>query len=753
VLVVEDVHWADEATLDLLGLVARRIEHTAAVLVASFRDDELGQVEPVRIALGELTALGAAASLRLPPLSSAAVRMLAEPFGADAEELHRITGGNAFFVSEVLAAGSERIPPTVREAVLARAARAGRVGRRLLDAAAVLAAPAELALLEAVAGDDIAGLDDCYACGMLRDEDGLVCFRHELARLAVEESIPPRRRRALHAAALRAIAGHACTPDPAVLAHHGEGSRDTEAVLRYAPAAAELAASLGAHREAASQLARALRFGDGLPPERRAELLERRTDECFLADEPEPALESEREALGCHRALGDALREGRSLSRLARLYSFCSRDVEADEAALEAVELLERRPPGRELASVYSILANMRMLSGDRREAVAWGERAIELAARLDEREILAYALNGVGSVEFHSGKPAGRAKLEQSLEIALADGLTQHVVRAYVNLASTAVDIRSYDVADHYLTAGLAHAGEHEIAAWRWYLTAVRARAELERGRWDDAVETARVVLTAARPTSFARLTALTVLGRIRARRGEPDPWPLLDEARDIALLNAHLQLVGPVACARAEAAGLDGDLERVGPETEECIELAARLEDPWILGELCFWRRVSGVDDQPPGDVAEPFALQLAGDWARADACWAAIGCPYEAALSLAESADPQAARRALAELGRLGASRTSAVVTRRLRRRGVRNLPRGPRRATRRNPAGLTCRELEVLGLMVDGMRNTDIATHLVLSTKTVEHHVSSILRKLGVSSRREAVAAAPHELTET
>jgi tetratricopeptide (TPR) repeat protein len=302
--------------------------------------------------------------------------------------------------------------------------------------------------------------------------------------------------------------------------------------------------------------------------------------------------------------------------------------------------------------------------------------------------------------------------------------GLTEHVVRAHVNLASIAVDLHRYDVADRYLTEGAAHARDHGVEAWLWYLLAVQARAALERGRWAQAAASAETVLAAARPASFARLTALVVAARVRARRGEPGYWPSLDEALRIANLNGHLQQTGLVASARAEAAWLEGRYAAVPGEAQDCLKLAQELGDPWLAGELACWQRRAGLAVEHAGVAAEPYALQLADDWAGAARCWQVLGCPYEAALALADSQDEQHLRKALAMFNEIGARPAAAVVAGRLRALGVRSLPRVPREATARNPAGLTGRELEVAGLLSQGLGNADIATLLVISPKTAE-----------------------------
>jgi tetratricopeptide (TPR) repeat protein len=395
VVVLEDLHWADEATLDLLRLLARRVETVPALVLATFRDDELDRSHPLRVVLGELPRR-TVERLSLRPLSLDAVGTLARPSGVDAAELHVKTAGNPFYVTEALAADAASVPDSVRDAVLARATRLAPGARDLLDAVAIVPPRAEIWLLKATA-DDLGHLEDCIASGMLRAEREAVAFRHEIARVAVEEALPPDRRTALHQRALPAlVAASSGQADLARLAHHAEAAGDRDAVLRFAPAAGAHAARLGAHREAAAQFARALRFGDGLASEERADLLERRSYECYLTDAIDDALDARQQALAEHHGRGDRLREGDSRRWLSRLAWFNGDNATADIEATRAVELLEGLTPGPELAMAYSNVAQLRMLAGDVSGARDWGRRAVDLAERLDEIKILVHALNNV---------------------------------------------------------------------------------------------------------------------------------------------------------------------------------------------------------------------------------------------------------------------------------------------------------------------------------------------------------------------
>jgi DNA-binding CsgD family transcriptional regulator/tetratricopeptide (TPR) repeat protein len=746
VLVLEDLHWADEATLDVLRLLARRIASVPALALASYRDDELDRDHPLRIVLGELGRGEEISRITLAPLSPVAVAKLAEPHGVDADDLYRTTAGNPFFVTEVLAAGAGKTPPTVRDAVLARMARVGPAARTLLEAVAVAPPQAELWLLETLAGDAAESLEECLAAGMLAPVSDGVAFRHELARIAVEESLPPNAKLALHKKALAALASRSdAAPDVPRLAHHAEAAGDAEAVLRFAPEAAVRAASVGAHREAAAQYARALRFAQGLPPEARAELLDHRARECGAIGQFREAITVYHQALECHRQVGDVRKEGDSLCALAWPLWVIGRGNEAEDAAKRAVAVLEQLPPGRELARAYAALSSLLRAACDLEGAVAWGTRALELARSLDDFEAVVQALMSIGAAEFVFGATEGREKLERSLELAREAGLEERVAAAFCYLARGAADARAHALAESYANAGIEYCSEHDLDGWRPFLVAVRGEVELDQGRWGDAADSAALIL-ANRGLGIASASALVTLGRLRARRGDPGQWAALDDALELAEPSGELTRLARVAAARAEAAWLEGRPEGVAETTGAMFELAQERGAAWVIGELAYWRWRAGVEEGVPPGSAEPYALQIAGEWRRAADLWANFGCPYEHALALADADDDQTLLRALEELQRLGARPAASIVARRLRERGAHGLPRGPRPGTQQNPANLTSRQVEVLELVAQGLRNAEIAKRLFLSERTVAHHVSAILRKLEVPSRGEASAAA-------
>jgi predicted ATPase/DNA-binding NarL/FixJ family response regulator len=750
VAVGEDAHWAGGVSLEFLRFLARRIGELQVLFVVTYRDDEIGATHPLRRLLGDLATAPTVHRLSLSPLSEAAVCQLTAGSEHDAAALHRLTGGNPFFLTEVLSAQGATVPATVGDAILARAARLSPEARAVLDVAAVIGSAIDVGVLLAVAGPVLDEVDEGIASGLLRETDDGLAFRHELAREAILAAVTLPRRRLLHARVLAALRkAPAETHDLALLAHHAEAAGDREATLEYAIAAAEQASRLHAYPHAADQYARALRVADRLPAAERARLYEERSVACHLSARGEEAIAARQAALELWRGLGDRLREGDSQRWLSRIHWFEGNGAEAETAAIAALQLLETLPPGPELAMAYSNLAQLRMLASDLEGTLRWGEQAIALADTLGETETLVHALNNVGTARLDAGDERGDVELRRSLRLALDHGFADHAGRALTNLAWEPVKRWRLDEAEHRLATAIAYAIEHDLDNYRWYLLATRALIRARRGAWEDVETELRPILRQPGLSSLVGIVALTTLGQIAARRGSSASAALLDDALDLADRTGQLLRMGPVRAARAETALLANDPERARTEIGAVSDLVFARGDPWQRGEFAWLLWQTGAHDVPTTDIAPPFALQIAGDFASAAAAWREIGCPYEEAAALAASDDPELVRQAVTVFEELGAAPALGQALRRLRDLGVRDLPsvrRGPRESTRANPAGLTQREAEVLALLAEGLRNAEIAERLFLTPKTVSHHLSAIYAKLGVSSRTEAARAA-------
>jgi tetratricopeptide (TPR) repeat protein len=664
VLVFEDIHWADAATLDFLKYLGRRVRAMPTLIVLTYRDDELDTRHALWSLLGNLPA-DVTRRVHVKPLSREAVAQLAG--NADfSKRIHAQTGGNPFYVTELLASPPGTIPATVREATLARAIRLSPEARGLLELCSVVPNRTELWLLDDPSLFTL--LDECMAAGLVVHQDAALMFRHELAREAVESTLPSHRVRSLHATVLRRLLergpGSATT---ARLVHHASRADDDAAVRRYAPEAAREASALGAHREAAAHYQAALDHTELGDLEARASLLEARSHECYLIDQGETAISLGETALELRRQQGELLKVGDDLRRLSRFNWFCIRGERARTLAMEAIEVLEQLPPGPELAMAYSNMAQLKMLSEEGQEALQWGDRALDLAEQFSLMEVLAHALNNIGTAELAMGMPEGTAKLERSLALALKHGMHDHAARAYTNLSFAALSVRDYSLAQARLAEGLAYTRERDLDYATLYQLALRSCVHLEQGLWQEAEDDAGTVLRAG--AAIVRIMATAVLGCVRLRKGDPDALILLDQTRELALRSRDIMWIALMAAARGEAAWLKGDKKQLHDEVQAAYELALTHPDPWRLGELSLWMWRAGALDHPSDAVALPYRLEISGDWRAAAAAWGEIGCPYEQALALANG-DRAAQFEALQILDRLGASPAGAIVRRNLR-----------------------------------------------------------------------------------
>jgi DNA-binding CsgD family transcriptional regulator/tetratricopeptide (TPR) repeat protein len=736
VLVIEDAHWADEATTDLIRFLGRRMRESPTMLVVSYRDEGLAANHPLRLTLGDLTPERSFRRMTLPPLSPVAVNTLAAGSGVSGDDLYALTGGNPFFVNEVLGVNSPTLPVSARDAVLARVARLSPDARAVLDAVAVLGSDVDPALA-GVVGERSAGLDECLDSGVLVSESAGVRFRHELARLAVEGAIPGHRQREFHTRALAALRDRPGT-DLARLAHHAEGALDAPAVLEYAVVAAERAEAMSAHREAAAQFSRALRFATDRPIEQRAELHDRLATELQLIEDWRRSDEERSRAVDLWRKADNRLRLGDSLRRLsrARLRMF---DKTGLGLMTESIAVLEALPDSVALAWAYSNKAGALMYD-DPPQAIEAAQRARKVleTTGADDPGLVSDSLNSEACALENLGETSVHM-LEEALRVALQGNAHEQAARAYNNLVCVLVTSNQIFPALRYAEEGLPYCQDHELDMFMHCLIGAHIGVLDKLGRWDEAIEIAEHELAKPTLSPFNRSAPLMSAGSIYARRGNRKAAePLLAEST--AVMN-------DMGCnednmRRVEFAWLDGDM------TEARRRAVTLAMTPGVAAELttelAVWLKRLGENPDDYELLVDPVReRQIREPWPAVAAMWAELGSPYEQALALYDSGDEAAMRDAITILDRLGASAAINVVRGEMRRLGYTSIPRGVRSATREDDLGLTRRQREVLALLAEGLTNAEIGKRLFLSERTVDNHVTAVLAKLGVDSRREAV----------
>ncbi len=737
VLVLEDVHWADDATLDTITVLGRRIGALPALVVLTFRG---GEARSLRAAVGAIRA-DDSVWLELAPLSERAVASLA---GADAGEVFAATAGNPFYVAELLASlpGSD-LPPSVANAVLGRASRLDDAARRLVEVVSVVPGRVPTSVLDAVLPRWSLAAEEPERRQLLEVDPRYVRFRHELARNAIRSSIPIAARRRLHAQILEALL--AADADPADIVHHAEAAGAEDVVADYALVAARRAAALQSNREAYAHYRRAVDFVDRLSPEEKAAALEELATVAYLVGRLEEAFPAIERAIEIQRELGDQPAVARCMRLLSRLHWFAGEGAPARAKALEAIELLEPLGESVELARAYGGLAQLAMLAQDTEQAFLWGDLALALASRLGDESTRAHALVSLGTarLQLDSGETA---VLLEAHAVADAAADRHEATRALENLGYTLMYWAKPEPACRYLEQALAYAREYEVHNMVAYIVPSLAWLRLRAGDWDAAERTTRGEIETGNTVS--QLLAKTVLTELAVRRGDADASERLADLAAQADRTGELQRITPVLELRTEwglTTGAPMPADRFGRLVDEFRPHGAFAG--WAAMRVAAWAGIAGIDldlDTSAWESA-PFSAMLRRDWREAAEAFDAVGWPYDRALMLSLLDEEEPLAEAIAIARELGAEPLAQRVARRLRALGL-GVPQGPRESTRANPAGLTARQLEVLRLVADGCTNAEIATRLVVSPRTAEHHVAAVLAKLGASTRRDAARRA-------
>ena len=756
VLVFEDVHWADFASLDLLKFITRRLSPLRLLLVLSYRREDAGPEHPLTTLLGDLPA-ALTTRIDLKPLSERSVASMAERLGRDGAGLYRVTGGNPFFLSEILAQPQEadgRLPGSVRDAVVARVSRVGEDERALLNALCIAPDPIPLHIIERLAGD--AGLEACANCearGLLvHDGAQSVRFRHELARMSLLESLRPGERQANQRRLLDVYLSLGDRAQPDRIVHHAAALGDGATLLAHAPRAAAEAAALGAYRQAASMLAAALRHVDEATPEQAAALYEDWAYQTSMFEIDERVLEARREAVTRWRALNRPDRVGDNLRWLWRLHWYLGEMEQADAAAEESLATLEAIPPSAELARAYALRSHVNLLRGRRRESIEWGNKAVTMATEFDDQETRLQALVSVASSMLFGGDADGCEVMDEALALALVRGFHEEAARVYTNYSEYAIVTGDWPLAERLVREGLAFDIKHGLDSWTAYLMGRHAQLRLAQGRLAEAETLANGALAEEGRTILMKLPALTTLAITRSRMGADDAEDLLSQVLATALEIGEQQRITPVRLAFIEHHYLREQWDPAHSHLEAMLAFGTRVLRPWDAGAVRLWasRLRVNVSDDVGSRPTEAQRLELAGDPVAAAEELDRRNLPFDAAMCRlvgARAGHPQLLSRAVEGFDGLGCV-AGADAARRLAagqglKLGGRSTGRGRQRTTPAHPLGLTRKEVEVLAMMTEGASNAEIADRMSRSQRTVEHHVSSILSKLSASNRLEAI----------
>jgi DNA-binding CsgD family transcriptional regulator len=740
VAVVEDAHWADEATQDVLRFLARRIATMRLLLVVTYRD-LLPPGHPFLATLGVLVGPHVD-RIALERLSSTAVAAMIGDLGMSAAEVVGLTGGIPFFVREVLAAPQVRVPATVRDATAARTQRLPPETRSVVELLAVAPGGADLTALEELHSHATEHLAEAERQAFVEAAGGRVRFRHELLRRAVETTCTATQRAAAHARFLAVLRARGA--DPSSLVHHAVGAGDGQAIVAYAPLAAGQAARVGSHRDASRLYERTLEHVKLLDQRTHAELRWRYAYELFLANRQVDAAGQAQTAVGLIEGTGDAHEIGRALTMLSHTSCWAARPDAATAAAARAVEVLRSTDPSSAIVDAYANRSFVQAMQGEYQTAARTAREGLAIDDGLGGSRSRAYVLTQLGGARMLAGNAGGEALLREAITDAQRRGAHQFVPLSCTWLSMGLIRLGRPGEVDPVVDFGLAYSEEHEIHIGITTLRMLRHEQQLRRGEWDAAAAGFTELVTDPDATSWGDTVSCSLLGRLRLRRGEED-LPLLDRGWRLALHSREPERITRAGAAWLERARLLGD-EKARQAGEQAIALVASTEHRWALGELLRLRAVLDGPDVSVSDVSEPWAAGIRGSWEAAAAGWAALGWPYERARELEASNEVGPMLEALVTYDELGAVLDARRLRKELRQRGVRQLPRGPQAATRQHPAGLTERQAGVLTLIADGLTNAEIAERLVLSVRTVDHHVSAILDKLGVATRGEAAARA-------
>ncbi len=744
IILFEDIHWADEATLDFIKFFARRISQLPCLLILTYRDDEIYAGHSLRNLIGQL-ARDSFTRIRLTPLSRKAVDAMATEKGYSGEDVYTISGGNPFYVNEILSSYSPGVPDNIRDSVIAVYNRQEERTKEIWEILSVVPDRFEIKYLEKMAPFYAAAIDRCLETRILLMEDGYIFFKHELFRRTIEAFLSPLKRVSLNKKILELfLENFEQNKEIERIIHHAKNAHLGDLVVQYAPIGALKAATLGAHIEASKLYFAAIEYYKGKERNLLIELYELYAYECYLTNQIKEAIVYTEKAMALLTEKDEKEKIGNCMRFLSRLSWLDGNRKNAERFSEQAIEVLDRQPSSPAKAMAYSNMSQLKMLSDQSAECIRWGEKAITMAVEISDEATLSHALNNVGTMLMLA--PASGQKgiglLQQSLEIALKNSFHDHAARAYTNMGSIAVKIKNFPLAKKILDEGIQYCEERDLDSWRSNTLSLKANLNLDTGDWNKAYGIAESLLKNENPVPPFAIDAYVVTATIKMRRGDHDPLPLLRKAETMAFGTREMQRIIPTLVALLEYEWLKGEMFIKTEDLERTVAMFERSINHIENSEFAYWLYKARKQKLPLKDLYEGYDVSDITRALKAATLWGKLGSPYQQALCLFEGTETDK-RQSIRIIHELGANAVSEKLKLEMRMAGIRKIPRGIRETTRANPYFLTSRELDVLKFLKEGMHNKEIASELYISARTVDHHISSLFFKLNVNSRIRAV----------
>jgi len=761
VMVIEDAHWADNATLDLLKCIGRRVSFLNMLLVISYRSDEINKSAPLHQCVGDFPQ-ARLHRFNLAPLSQRAVSLMATAAGRSAEGLHLVTAGNPFYITEHLAGtpSNSSVPDSIQDAVGARINRLESAHKLFLETICVI--PNKIDHTLVIALFDPYGPELVNACieGNFLKADGehSYRFRHELARLGTLSRVPKFRQQEFHKQIFILLndLNQRATVDQKLF-HADQAGLATD-VLKLAQVAGRDAAETGSHAEAASHYATALKYIDIATDEVAANIYECWSYEAALVAIDDQTIQARHKALDLRKKLGHTNKIGENLRWLSRQHWYRGESELASRYIAQAITTLEQTEPSAEQAMAYTLNSQIHMLNDRIDEAIEFGEKALKLEQQHPSPEIRIHALCNIGSTKLNCEDQSGLLQLKQSLELALQHDFHEHAARVYTNTASATVAGLDYSVAETAIADGIAFDTKHDLDSWTHYLIGLMAQLRMEQSRFEEAETIAAGVLRMENQTLLMKLPALLVHSRLMLRMQKPDASAILQKALADSISVGEPQYMCPAHISLIELAWHQGIDEDAKQHIEKIRSINRLPITTWSGAEIGIWMHRYGLSlpSMQASVLPLPYQLEIDGEYDKACDEWIAKGNPYRGAVCLMHSSNPNPEKqyqRALNLLEQCPAAGTIEKLRSLATKHELNDLfatgKRGPRKVARQHPLGLTAKEQAILPHIVEGRSNREISETLSRSQRTVENHVASILRKMNVKNRMEAMLRVKNE----